>query len=581
MEIIEKTYLEIIKMNKGISLNANEEKLTVTVLSNITFNKIKDVLELPLKFNGINAEVNFGNYDNIIQDSISYSKSDTVIIHQELSNLSTKIIQNQIHFDEQTKIELINEYKTQIDLILQNLNQTRLIIYNQYSTINFFSELINNDFINSIAFELNKYLRKKSLSLSNLKICNIDQITSSLGIQNSLDYRSYSAFKDLYKTEWLQAYVNVIQHYIYSITGKIKKALILDCDNTLWKGILGEDGVEGISMDSSTKEGEPFYYVQNSIIQLAKKGILICLCSKNNEADVDEVIEKHSDFLIKNEYITSKKVNWNDKVTNIKEISSELNIGLDSFIFLDDSDFEVNLVKEKLPAVTTFQVPKNLSEYPSLFNKITNYFYRDNVTKEDIQKAEEYKKQAVRNQEKSTFNNIEDYIKSLEIKVKIFRNDLSHLPRMGQMAQKTNQFNFTTIRHTDNEIKNFINEHDYNVYCINVGDKFGDSGITGLIITKDYQDKSCELITFLMSCRIIGRNIEYAFLKHVINDCQKRNIDSFKAKYIKTKKNSQVSNFFETINMNVISETDEQKVYSTLIDNIKIKNVDYIRSINE
>ena len=185
---------------------------------------------------------------------------------------------------------------------------------------------------------------------------------------------------------------------------------------------------------------------------MARKGILICLCSKNNEGDVDEVIENHPDFKDKKEFITIKKVNWQDKASNIKAISDELNIGEDSLVFIDDSDFEVNLVKEKLPSVLTFQVPKNISDYPSLMNKISNYFYREEVTEEDIKKADEYKKQAIRNKEKSTFSNIEDFIKSLNIKIKIHKNDSSFAARMGQMAQKTNQFNFTTIRHTESEI---------------------------------------------------------------------------------------------------------------------------------
>jgi FkbH-like protein len=578
MEIIQKTHLEIIKLNKELTPNKSESNFDISVLSNITLNKLKDILEFPLRSYGINAHVRFGNYDNIVQDSFTHNKSDVVIIHQELKETTDRIIKNQITYNDSAVELIITEVKSQIDLILQNLCHTKLVIFNRYSSHNFFSTLNQKKAINTLTTELNSYLEIKSDSNKNVRLCDIDRITFNLGLKDSLDYRSYSAFKDLYKTLWLQYYTEEIQHLIYAVTGKVKKALIVDCDNTLWKGVLGEDGFEHIEMSMNTKGGEPFYYVQNVISQLSKKGVLICLCSKNNEDDVNHVINEHPDFSLNNDQITIKKVNWNDKATNIREISNELNIGLDSLIFLDDSDFEINLVKESIPEVLTFQVPKNTSHYPDLMNNLSNYFYRYEITEDDVKKAQEYKKQAIRQQQKSSFNNIEEYIKSLDIEINISKNDIAHLSRMEQMSQKTNQFNFTTIRYTSSQIEEIIKHDENHIYCINVKDKFGDSGITGMIITKVIDSKTCEIDTFLMSCRVIGRYIEHAFLKYVINDCKKSGIEQVRAAYIKTKKNQQVEMFYSNLGFNLISKNNEKNEYLSKIENIKLKDVDYIRS---
>jgi len=577
MNLQAKTHLEIIKENKKLLNQVDGEPLTISLLSNITLNKMKDILEFPLRSNGINAHVKIGNYDNIIQDSQNEKNNDVVIIHQELYNISSELASCVLHDSDNSLEEISKEIKSQIDLILLNLKETKLVIFNLYSAQNFFNDLQGKTNYAGLVNDLNSYLISKQTGHKNLRTLNIDQITFNLGANNSLDYKSYYAFKDLYKTNWIAAYVEIAQHIIYSISGKIKKALVLDCDNTLWKGILGEDGYSGIEMSATSKNGEIFNYIQKLILQLSKRGILICLCSKNNEEDVDEVITKHPDFLLKDSTITSKKVNWNNKASNIRDIAKELNIGLDSLIFIDDSDFEVNLIKESLPEVVTFQVPKNLSEYPSLINNVANYFYRHEITEDDLKKAEEYKKQAKRSQEKSTFSSIDDYIKSLDIKIAIYKDNEEHLSRMEQMAQKTNQFNLTTIRHTNSELNQFIQKKDSHTYCINVEDKFGDSGITGLIVTESIDKSTFKIVTFLMSCRVIGRNIEHAFLKHVIDDHINLGYSVVQTKYVKTKKNQQVSKFYDEVGFNVESQDDQKTFYIAEVNNIKFKNVDYIR----
>ena len=188
---------------------------------------------------------------------------------------------------------------------------------------------------------------------------NIDKIISHLGISTSIDNRLFYLSKILYSIPFLKSYVNHIKPILFSTIGLAKKALIFDCDNTLWKGILGEDGFENIEMSTNTKHGYIFSEIQSIALSLESQGVLLGLCSKNNFEDVMEVVNSHPDMQLKEHHLSIIKVNWKDKASNLKSISSELNIGLDSIVFIDDSQFEIDLVNEKLPMVTTIQVPSD------------------------------------------------------------------------------------------------------------------------------------------------------------------------------------------------------------------------------
>ena len=181
------------------------------------------------------------------------------------------------------------------------------------------------------------------------------------------------------------------------------------------------------------------------------------MCSKNNLDDVQNVITNHSDFIIDDNIIVIKKVNWTDKATNLREISSELNIGLDSIIFVDDSSFEINLINSQIPEIKTIQVPKTLSEYPNLIYDCHSFFYNLSSTTEDSRKNKMYKENIERKSSERKFNNLNDFLKSLNIELNIVKDDFSNIPRISQMTQKTNQFNLTTKRYTENEIKIFLN----------------------------------------------------------------------------------------------------------------------------
>lgn len=573
-------YSEILKRNSDLGKSLPDTGYEIKVLSNIITSQINEILEYTLRVGTIPAIVKSGDYDNIVQDSQKYKDLNTVIIFWELSNIIDGL---------QYKIELLNnnqlneileKTKSEIDLVLKNLKKISLVLINKFTSLPFSSSNISKSNLEELEDQLNHYLENKIPA--NVRLIDLEKVISNVGVENSLDLRYYYSSKALYTIDFFKAYAEYVKPFIMSANGKSKKALIFDCDNTLWKGILGEDGFDNIEMSSRTKDGAVFAEIQAMALALNKQGILIGLCSKNNLRDVDEVIESHMDMQLRDEHITINKSNWSDKVSNLKAIAQELNIGLDSIVFVDDSSFEVNLIREQLPEITVLQVPERLYEYPKILRENMGLFYNLSFTAEDRKKIEMYKHQVKRETVKKEFSDIEDYLASLELKMIIFENDESIIPRMSQMSQKTNQFNLTTKRYTEGDIQNFINDSNSDVYAFSVSDKFGDSGITGLsIVTTKGTTEMAEIDTLLMSCRVIGRNIEYAFLDYVIEKIKEKKITDLKARYIKTQKNEQVKEFFDRCLFDLIDEDDSVRNYTLDISNYEPKQLNYIEVNNE
>jgi|APSaa5957512535_1039671.scaffolds.fasta_scaffold19236_3 FkbH-like protein len=578
--MMELKYSEVLKLNKELGNNLKSSSYDITVLSNIIVHQSKEMLEYSLRGEGINANVKFGDYDNIVQDSKKYQDSNSVIIFWELCNIIDGL-QYKIELMNNNQLnELLEKTKIEIDLVMKNLEKTSLVLMNKFTSLSFSYSKIRKNNLDELASHINHYL-EENLS-ENVRLVDIEKVIGSVGFTNSLDMRFFYSSKALYTIDFFKVYAQFVKPIFMSATGKVKKALIFDCDNTLWKGILGEDGFDNIEMSNLTNEGNIFAEIQSMALAINKQGILIGLCSKNNPDDVNEVINSHPDMQLKNDNITIKKINWRDKVSNLKEISAELNIGFDSLVFVDDSTFEVNLIREHLPGITVLQVPEKLYDYPALFRKNIGLFYNLSITEEDSKKVEMYKEQVKRETDKKEFTDIEDYLSSLELKITIFEDDESIIPRMSQITQKTNQFNLTTKRYTEGDIQNFINDPNSDVYAFSVADKFGESGVTGLCIVSDNSKaKWAEIDTLLMSCRIIGRNIEYAFMDYLIGKMKVKKKHILNAKYIKTQKNEQVKEFYDKCSFNLVEEDDSIRDYVFDINNYKSRKLNYIEVINE
>jgi FkbH-like protein len=572
-------YTEILKLNKALEGNIQSKPYEIGILSNVTVNSLKEILEYLCRINRLEPKIEFGNFDNIAQDSASLKDKDLNIIIYDVLNIVDQVSEFFEDLEDEKYNSLINKLFTEIDIIFENLRNTASVIFSSFSSLYYNYNNTNFSRIEIFVKELNSYVEKKKTS--NVSIINIDKIFALVGFNQSIDYRFYHSSKAPYTFAFLKNYVSAIEPVILRNSGKLKKAIIFDCDNTLWKGVIGEDGIDGIDMSSTSNLGKFYHLVQRIAVFLSKRGVIIGICSKNNENDVLEVFRNHRDIILKEEHIVIKKVNWDDKASNIREIASDLNVGLDSMIFVDDSNFEINLINEKVPEILTIQVPIVLSDYPDILLRNIYTYFNLVLNSDDARKTEMYKQQFERENNKITFNSIEDYLASLEIELTVVKNDKSYIPRIAQLTQKTNQFNLTTHRYTESQVEYFTSDNKHVVYAMFVKDKFGDNGLTGVCIVKEDENNSKNVIldSFLMSCRIIGRNIEFVFIGYIIKELANKGYKTLGADYIQSSKNGLVENFYDKVGFNYIGNTNGTKKYELKIESFEIKNIDYIKLV--
>ena len=566
-------YSELLKQNRELAKQTYQTEMKVLVLANVMVHYLKEYLEYYLRTEGINPQIKFGDYDNIVQASADAPHYDAVVVFWEPINFIDGYQYKSENMSEQEKADLLARIKMEMNLTLTNLSQCSFVVFNRFQSSIFNPFKLRSSHADQLVAELNTYLQTQKPT--SVQLFDLSRIFEAAGIPQLVNKRDYYSSKVLYTTQFFKYYSQLLLPFFRSVKGKSSKALIFDCDNTLWKGILGEDGISNISMNGLSKEGIPFAEVQSLAKSLAASGVIIGLCSKNNPEDVDQVIASHPDMVLKEEDVVIKKVNWNDKASNLRSIAADLNIGIDSLVFVDDSDFEINLIRSELPEVKAFQVPKEIHKYPDLIREISNLFFQVSQTKEDLQKTKNYKEQILRNQELEAHGNIEDYLKSLQLELDIYLNKADLIQRLAQMTQKTNQFNLSTKRLSEQDVKNLMASGAM-VYAFGVKDKFGDSGITGMaILTLD--GNRADFHTLLLSCRILGRNIEYAFIYSLINDMKERGIEWVDGHFIRTPKNAQVENLYETLGFEPLIKENDKRDYSTQLLDFSFKTYDYIK----
>ncbi len=568
--MINKNFSEIISENKKLKTKLKNNKIPIYkigILSNIMIHQSKDIGEYLLRKKEILAEIKFGDYDNICQNSKNFCDQNSIIIFWELCNIIDGL-QYKINNLSLSKIDdLIDKVNKEMNITFENLKKVPIVIVNKFSSLIFSHHNLDSHPLKKIEVVLNKMLEDLTIVYPNLKIIDIDKIIAKDGIDNSIDLRFYYSSKTLYNIKFIKNYFLTIFPLFLAPNGKTKKALILDCDNTLWKGILSEDGFSNI---------EIFDEIQFLIKEISKKGVLLGLCSKNNYEDIDHVLKYHKDMILKDEDFVIKKINWNDKVSNLVEISKELNINFDSIVFVDDSDFEINLIRQELPMVHVLQVPKKTYLYPMMFRELENLFYNSYKTTEDKMRLDMYKANIKRLNLQNKINNLDEYLMNLKLEIKYYLNDKKLIKRIAQLTNKTNQFNLTTKRYSENDISLFIKEQKFFVIAIGLNDKFGENGIVGLAIIK-VEEKMAEIDTLLMSCRILGRKIEFKFMDIIIDFLKQKGIKCVFAEYKETSKNNQVKDLYTVFGFKKINNGKELRKYKLYLDEYNPSKIEFIK----
>lgn len=389
----------------------------------------------------------------------------------------------------------------------------------------------------------NGELRKLAGLRSGVIFIDMQELIYKIGLQNAVDVRMYFRSKSPYSSLLCEELAGAIMDSI-SIDNRVVKVIALDCDNTIWGGILGEDGYDGIQIDPNTNTGAFYHLAQRRFKELKEFGILLCLVSKNNEKDVLEVLTEHEHQLIRQDDVIAHRINWETKSSNLKSLALELNLGLDSFVFIDDSTFECAEVTSIFPEVLVMRVPENLEDYPDFLSLLKQKCLAGKAeVKND--KTNQYRERAQINVSRSESKSDEDFLKALDVHLTMTINNQSDLPRLAEMFSKTNQFNTTTKRRTAEEIKHLMLDGNFEVFSIRAEDRFTHHGLTALVVLQN-GDNAVRITDWLISCRVLGRGIEHGIMSYLGELVKKKGQQRVEIEFADSNKNGQVADFLNS-----------------------------------
>ena len=565
----------------------NMKKINCLFLRNCTIEPLEDSLIEYLKKFNIDIKPFFSDYDNIVQASldenfIKKKKIDVIVVLLWVPNFSD-ILANQLQSSTGKKVnEEIKRHKEFVQIVSNNLKKIKLPVIWTSSILPNDSVYGFFDYKFKLSYEniqniLNEDIKKIIMDKNNFYFFDLSKSENKIGTQNFYDERLWYSIKSPFSYEGFGEIAKNLGEIFNGIYSKRAKCLVLDCDNVLWGGIVGENGLANIKIRNPNGDSE-YLDFQKEVLNLYNSGIILSICSKNNLKDVEDVFKKRKDMLLKLDYFTVVKANWNNKADNIIEISKELNIGLDSMVFVDDSKFEINLIKKFIPEVKTIHLDINESEKNRQKLLDSKFFTTSNLTNEDKLRNKMYKAEIKRTKLKEKIVNINDYLKSLDLQIIVRNPNKDDLKRVEQMTQRTNQFNLTTKRLNEFDVQSLNKSKNHFIYLLEARDKFGYYGICGLSVI-NYQNNSASIEIFLMSCRVIGRGIENLFLSEILKKVSviQKKIVKFTAKYLPTKKNNQVENFYEDNGFSIKSVKNNKKEYIIKkMDLKKIKQTNHI-----
>jgi FkbH-like protein len=398
-----------------------------------------------------------------------------------------------------------------------------------------------------LAAHYNEELARIARHSSNILVNDVASLAFKMGYENWFDPRLWYLARCRLSGEAMKALARQTGSLLRGWKGLSRKCLVLDLDNTLWGGFVGEDGIAGIVLGEEGL-GMAFVEFQQELLSLSRKGVLLAICSKNNEEDVLEVLRQHPSMLLRDGAFAAKRINWRDKATNLHELAEELNIGLDTLVFIDDNPVERCLVKASLPEVHVPDWPREPACFKAaLFELASQHFPRVALTTEDGARTALYRADAGRRNSAVSTGSLEDYYRSLEMRAEIGYGDQLSIPRIAQLTQKTNQFNLANRRYTETEIRMLAEAPDSLVMWLRLRDRFSDDGIVGVLILRQRDTQSWMIDTFLMSCRVIGRTVENAFLGCVCQVMKRHGACEVIGEYVPTKKNNVVVNFYRDL----------------------------------
>ena len=394
---------------------------------------------------------------------------------------------------------------------------------------------------------------------SYVHICDWEFLANRIGGIAASDARSWFESKQPGSPALLVALAREVTHLIASLKRAPKKVLVLDLDNTLWGGVVADDGLEGIVLGDTSPRGEAFKAFQKYIRSLKDRGVLLAVCSKNDHAKAAEPFEKHPDMVLRLEDIVNFKANWEPKSENIRRMAPELNLGLDSFVFVDDNPAEIDIVRQFAPEVTTILLGPDPAEYVAQLQDC-RLFEPKNITAEDAERTNQYRSDAQRKALEETVTDMDSYLTTLVMEGMINEFAAVDVPRLSQLINKSNQFNLTTHRRSEAEVLAVMHDPEFIGFSVRLKDRFGDHGLISIIIGEKRGD-TMFIDTWLMSCRVLKRQVEEEVLNELARLARLRGCRRLEGLYLPTAKNEMVRDFYTRMGFNLTAESETKREY--------------------
>lgn len=521
-------------------------RVKVALLYSSTADWVKDYLLVSLFAERLFPQIYLAPYNQVEQEILNpksgfyHFAPEIVFFHMELSS----VLPDVSRYEENDVEEAVRKIRGLTDQIR---GRTRsVVVIDNFPQPPHLTARSGEDLkVNSLKewfHRLNRRLGEEFLDDDAVMISDFDQLTGIHGKEISVNLKLLYLAHIEFSESFLPIVCKKYAGYVKALKGKGRKCVVLDLDHTLWGGVVGEDGFEGIRL-SQTGEGRAFFEFQKLLKELMERGVLLAVNSKNNPQDALKVIREHPSMLLREKHFCCVKINWDDKASNMIQISRQLNIGLDSMVFLDDDPRERALVRKALPGVLVPEMPPDPSQYGSLLMGL-NDFEMLSFSEEDAKRTQLYQEQRERDESKGNFQSLEEFLYDLEISVRISPAAEKDLPRICQLMQRTNQFNMTARRYTSAELGPMVSAEAFRLFTLHVADRFGESGLVGAAVLERERD-SFWVRAFLLSCRVLGRGIENFFMNHLCRTAKDEGAVRLIGELIFTEKNQPARDFYQ------------------------------------
>lgn len=552
-----KTFKEL-KRNLKQNIASNP-KVKLALLGDTATQLLKVALEGMAIDRGFCLDVFESDYNQVERQIVDKSSelhefdADYVIVFQT----THKLLEKHSNLDNVGRTGIAEDRLNFVNTIAQNISSK--IIYYNYPEID---DVIFGNFGNkseeSFIYQnrkINFGLMQLAIEYPNLQICDITSIQNQLGRNTMFNASIYTSTEMVISIDALPYVASRTLDIISASRGSFKKCVVLDLDNTMWGGVIGDDGVEGIQIGHGLGIGKVFTEFQEWVKKLKDRGIILAVNSKNTESVAKEAFEKHPEMVLRLDDIAVFVANWENKADNIRRIQSILNIGFDSMVFIDDNPFERNIVRENIDAITVPEMPEDPAEWLEYLYAL-NLFETVSYSSGDRDRTKQYQIEAQRESTQESFTNEGDFLKSLNMMSSVEGFSKFSIPRVAQLSQRSNQFNLRTVRYNERDIANIENDPNYHTFSFTLEDKFGDNGLICVIILKTQDSETLFIDTWFMSCRVLKRGMENFTLNSIIKYARDNGYKSIKGEYISTLKNAMVAEHYPNLGFDLVGKNE-------------------------